>query len=183
MGRRFRVHVSDPPWDFDDRVSRSGRGAKNHYETMPLEEIMAFPQPDMFEDSLLFLWRVAAMTSEAICVAHAWGYTPKAEAVWVKTRPSYREPSRLNVGMGHYTRGSHETVMICSRGKGHRFIKDHSIPSVFYAPIGEHSAKPEAFYDFVHDLARGPYVETFARRPRDRWTCYGDELVGLQAHP
>lgn len=183
--RPFRVLCADPPWKFSDRVARpgKGRGASNHYKTLTVQQLMAFPQPRMAEDALLFLWRVAAMTSEAMDVARAWGFVPKAEIVWVKTRPSAREPMRLNIGMGRYTRGSHEVAMICARGKGHKVIRDHSIPSVFYAPVGEHSAKPGAFYDMVEDLARGPYVELFARRPREKWVQFGDQLPGAEAHP
>lgn len=36
-------------------------------------------------DSRLFLWRVGAMQDEALAVIKAWGFTLKAELVWIKT--------------------------------------------------------------------------------------------------
>jgi N6-adenosine-specific RNA methylase IME4 len=47
---------------------------------------------------------------------------------------------------------------------------------VFEAPVGRHSQKPEAFYGLVEQLADGPYAELFARRRRENWTCFGNEL-------
>ena len=39
-----------------------------------------------------------------------------------------------------------------------------------------HSTKPDVFYNLVESMLSGPYAELFARRKREGWTCYGDEL-------
>lgn len=192
----FQVIVADPAWAFRDSMKNSfneknpvARSAVSQYSTMSQVQIARLlkdhePKIDIAKDAILFLWRVAAMQREALDVCHAWGFTPKTEMVWVKqSRGILKYPNTpiqdsLHFGMGHYTRASHETCIIASRGKGASLIKSRSIRSVFFAPVGRHSEKPEKFYDIVERLAPGPYVEFFARRHRPGWTCYGDEVNG-----
>lgn len=174
MAEPFRVIVADPPWKFGDSLPGKTRGAAKRYRVMPLKEIERFlderPEIQISDDALLFLWRVSAMVTEAMGVAAMWGFEPKAELVWIKTEKS----GLRHFGMGHYVRNSHETCIIARRGKS--IVRNHSVKSVFEAPIGEHSAKPEAFYHLVERLAPGPYLELFARRHRPGWTSLGDEL-------
>lgn len=165
------ILVADPPWRFGDKLPGPGRGAEKHYATMSFEEICRFPVPDA---DVLFLWKVAAMPFEALFVAEEWGFqTPMRELVWVKLT---KDESRVRQGMGHVVRNSHETCLIATK-KGRKIeILNRNVPSVFYAPRSEHSAKPDAFYEAVERLYPGPYVELFARRRRPGWECHGDEL-------
>jgi N6-adenosine-specific RNA methylase IME4 len=87
------------------------------------------------------------------------------------------EARRVTIGMGHSVRMAHEVCLIAKRGRPTR-NSPLNVPSVFFAPRGEHSAKPEAFYDLVERFAPGPYVELFARRQRKGWVCLGDEAGG-----
>jgi N6-adenosine-specific RNA methylase IME4 len=176
-----RLIASDPPWDFRDGLPGATRGAANNYHTLSLAEIVRYPLPPIADDALLLLWRVAAMTSEAITVARAWGFEPKAELVWVKLATGGE--GKLHFGMGRYTRGSHEVCMICAKGKAHALIQTHSIRSVFFAEVGKHSQKPDEFYRIAEELFPGPRVELFARTRRDGWQQFGLELEGGDAHP
>jgi N6-adenosine-specific RNA methylase IME4 len=168
----FRTVVADPPWSFDDKLPGPGRGAAKHYPTLSVADICALRLPPIGTDALLFLWRVSSMVEEAARVARAWGFRPVSEIVWVKTKAA----GGVRIGMGRYSRLSHEVCMIATRGHGASLIKNHGVPSVFMAPRGKHSAKPEAFFEIVERLAEGPYLELFARRQRDGWTCVGDAL-------
>jgi hypothetical protein len=87
--------------------------------------------------------------------------------------------------MGHYTRASHETCVIATRGSFK--VADRATRSVFTAPVGKHSEKPAEFFALVEKLCGakgdqnetengGPFVELFARKPRPGWHCFGDEL-------
>ena len=42
---------------------------------------------------------------------------------------------------------------------------------------GQHSAKPEAFFDLVESVSPGPYLELFARRQRLGWDTWGNEAL------
>ena len=174
-----------------------------HYRVLTLEDIQAFPLPEMAEDSVLMLWRVASMQQEALDVIDAWGFKHKTEIVWDK-RLLCRDCGGLGstlgpplngdvmvrlaeecercggegdvpwFGMGWQVRGGHETCLIATRGRNIR--QDASVSSVFRARGGRHSEKPGEFYDIVERLYPGPYHELFARRSRDGWTCEGDEI-------
>jgi N6-adenosine-specific RNA methylase IME4 len=118
----------------------------------------------------------------------AWGFEPKAEIVWQKLTKNGKHVFAL----GHYTRGSHETCVIATRGSVKPASK--SIRSTFSAKIpieptglftkggkprfkAPHSAKPDEFFDLVEQLT-GPNMkrlELFSRRNREGWTCLGDE--------
>jgi len=171
--RRTRVLAADPPWPFRDKLPGNGRGAVKHYACLSLAEICTFPLPNMADDSWLFLWRVASMPWEALAVCKAWGFVPKSEIVWRKTTD---DGTRIRIGMGRTVRNAHETCIVATRGKPKRLSA--AVPSVFDAPRGAHSAKPDRFYELVEQLAPGPRVELFARRHRDGWTCLGDEVDG-----
>ena len=179
----FRVVVADPPWQFSDRLPGGGRGAAKHYRCLSARDIMRFPLPPIAADALLFLWRVGSMQDEALDVMRVWGFDQKSEIVWVKTREKDgvvhgfdATGVGLAVGMGRYVRGSHEACLIGRRGKAK--VRDRSVRSVFFAPRGRHSEKPELFFELVEQLSGGPYLELFSRRQRRGWTCLGSEAGG-----
>lgn len=166
-----RVVVADPPWCFDDKLPGEGRGADKHYPTLSVDEICDFYAPyDTGDAQYLFLWRVSSMVEEAYQVVRAWGFVPKTELVWVKKTAT----GKRWFGMGHHVRAEHETCIIATR-KGAR-PRVRNIRSTFEAPAGRHSEKPDEFYALVEQLCEGPYVEFFARRLRENWQCFGNEL-------
>lgn len=164
-----RVVVADPPWSFGDKLtmSKTARGAESNYPTMSIEDIARFlGKFRIADDALLFLWRVSSQVKEAYDVCNAWGFVPKSEIVWVKKTPT----DKVHFGMGRYVRMSHESCIIGARGKALSIIKSHSVRSVFEAPIGAHSEKPDRFFEIVEELTiAGPYLELFARKRRDGW--------------
>jgi len=168
-----RALVADPPWRFKDRLPGKRRGAARNYPTLSVEQIKAFPLPSLEADAILFLWRVSSMVEEAYAVARAWGFSPKSEIVWEKTTKS----GKPHFGMGRYVRASHETCILATRGRMSHRLRSRSVRSVFKAPVGRHSEKPDAFYALVEQLVDGPFVELFARRERAGWSCFGNEVA------
>lgn len=177
----FRVLAADPPWPFKDKLPGKTRGAARRYNTLSVDDICNLEMQPIADDALLFLWRVSSMVEEAYRVCRAWGFVPKSELVWVKTSSPFVTPppgffprTSMHFGMGRYVRASHETCIIARRGRA--AVKNKSIRSVFHAPVGPHSAKPDEFYRLVEELSDGPYLELFARQRRHRWVCLGNEL-------
>ena len=166
----FGTLCADPPWPFKDKLPGNGRGMVKHYRPMKVDAICAVQLPLLLDDAVLYLWRVASMQEEALRVVRAWGFVPKSEVVWKKlTRKGNR-----HFGMGRSVRMEHESCIIATRGKPLRMADN--IRSVFEAPVGVHSEKPETFYtDIVERLYPGPYVELFARRSRPGWIVLGDQ--------
>jgi len=187
--KAYKVLVADPPWPFTDKLPGGGRGAAKHYKLLKIPDIVRFLATDVEEKvsekgAILFLWIVPAMATEALDVVRGWGFTPKSELIWVKTSTESAQAEylagrmpTLSFGMGRYVRMSHERCIIATRGKALHLVGDHSTRSVFFAPVGKHSAKPDAFYNLVEKLVPGgPYLELFARRKREGWTTLGDEV-------
>ena len=183
MSGPARVLLVDPPWRFGDALGK--RGADAQYRTMTAAELMDMGLPPLAPDCLLLLWRVAAMQAEALAVVSAWGFVLKSEIVWIKlarakTRRApcatcSRDPSPKHFGMGRYVRASHETCLVAVRGKVS--VVDHSVRSVFEAPVREHSRKPDEIHRIAERLVPGgPYVELFGREHRPGWTVLGDEV-------
>jgi N6-adenosine-specific RNA methylase IME4 len=171
---KARLLMADPPWTFSDPLPGETRGAARQYACMTLGQLIAFRLPPLEYHCVLMLWRVAAMQSEALIVMRAWGFTQKSELVWVKQTVT----GKMHFGLGHYVRAAHETCLIGVRGKVS--VDDRSVRSVFEAPVGRHSEKPDEAYAIAQRLvAGGPYAEVFARRRRPGWQCYGDELGEL----
>lgn len=172
---KTRVLCADPAWKFGDKLPGPKRGAQKHYALMSLADIKAFPLPPLHDNAILFLWRVSAMVEEAYQVVRAWGFVPKSELVWVKRTKT----GKRHFGMGRTVRAEHESCIIATRGRVQ--VADRSVRSTFEAPVGEHSAKPDRFYEIVQQLSTGPYTELFARTQRRGWRQYGFEMEN--AHP
>lgn len=161
----YHTVIIDPPWRYNDRLARRGRGAANHYATLSQGDLESFPLEsfDIAPDAHLYLWTTNAFMVEAHRLAEAWGFEQKTILTWCKTQ----------FGMGHYLRNATEHALFCVRGR--QPVLQHNVPSYFIAPRGRHSAKPEAFYDIVRSLSPGPYLEIFARQQRLGWHTWGNE--------
>lgn len=170
MASPARVLLADPPWKFGDSLPGKSRGAAKNYATLTVNDLRRFPLPELADDAVLFLWRVSAMQEEALVVARAWGFTPKTEIVWQKLTAT----GKKHFGMGRIVRASHETCLVAVRGRMPPKVRN--VRSTFEAPIGRHSAKPDAFYELIESLYDGPFVELFARKRRRGWRSFGAEL-------
>lgn len=173
MSEPVKTLVADPPWKFGDKLPGPSRGAEKNYRCMTVAELEAFPSTWTFElaaDAYLLLWRVASMQEEALAVVRAWGFVVKAELVWLKRTST----GKRWFGMGRHTRAEHETCLIATRGRARPLRRD--VRSTFEGIVKGHSTKPDEFYALVESLFPGPRAELFARRRRDGWFQYGDEL-------
>ena len=174
--------VADPPWQPRDKLPGKGRGAAKHYPTMATDDLCRFlggTWANVADDCVLMLWRLASMQADALRVADAWGFRVVSEVVWQKLTKN----GKPHFGMGRTVRASHETALVCVRGRASRVIQSHRVRSTFSAPVpcgadGRpiHSAKPDEFFVIVEELCAGPYLELFARKRRERWLQIGNQL-------
>lgn len=169
---KFAAIYADPPWSFKVWSGEGkDRAAENHYPTMTLEDIKALSVADKAaDDCALFLWAVMPQLPEAFGVIRAWGFEYKTCAfVWVKTT---KDGERFATGMGYWTRANAEICLLATKGFPKRLNADvHQIIS----PRTEHSRKPDEVPERIERLVSGPYLELFARRPRDGWQSWGNE--------
>jgi N6-adenosine-specific RNA methylase IME4 len=55
-----------------------------------------------------------------------------------------------------------------------------------FAPLQEHSHKPEEQFAVIERISNPPYLELFARRPREGWDIWGDEVasdIEIEGYP
>ena len=151
---RYRTLVVDPPWDYE-WLSIAGRAAPG-YATMSHDELLALPVADWAEDDChLYLWTTNNFMTRAVELMARWGFQHKTVLTWVKPR----------WGLGSYFRNSTEHVLFGVRGELR--TRSDSIATHFEAPVGEHSEKPERFYEIVREASYGPYGEAFQRKARN----------------
>lgn len=173
-GYRAGAILADPPWHFMTRSARGeGRSASQHYTTNPLEAIKELPVEALAApDCVLFMWMVDWAPKAALEVIEAWGFAHKTTAfTWVKQNMS---GNGMFMGQGYWTRANPEQCWLATRGSPQRL--DAAVRQLLIAPIQEHSRKPDEIHDRIQRLVPGPYCELYARRPRDGWTTWGNEI-------
>jgi N6-adenosine-specific RNA methylase IME4 len=196
---RYGVIVADPPWKTMGGPLMGGsvgegwhwkdqtKGATRPlpYSTMTVEQIAALPVASLADDDCaLYLWTINAYVEDAYAIARAWGFKPSTLLTWCK--------APMGGGLGGVHGISTEFVLYARNGspaekrtpgtwfegepdEGHGF----GWKRFYVNGKPAHSAKPEAFYDKVHEATpEGPYVELFARRARLGWDYWGNESLG-----
>jgi N6-adenosine-specific RNA methylase IME4 len=181
----YATIVADPPWHYDGGLTfatsntlkggRSmGAAASLRYPTMPTPEICALPiEKFAARDAHLYLWTTNAFMREAHDVAVAWGFAPKTIITWVKMQAE--NPMVPSMKMGYYYRSATEHVLFCVRGS--LSLRGPAAPTAFLHPRLPHSVKPARFYEMIEQQSPGPYLEVFARRRRQGWDAYGNEVA------
>lgn len=169
----FGAILADPPWRFSN-YSPKGE-AKNpvaHYDCMSLDAIKAMRVGDLAKpDSALIMWATAPMLPQALEVMAAWGFTFKTAGAWAKESKS---GEKIAFGTGYVYRSAAEFYLLGTLGNPQ--IKSRSVRNLIWAPVREHSRKPEQMHADVEALFDGPYLELFARAPRTGWTVWGNQI-------
>jgi N6-adenosine-specific RNA methylase IME4 len=173
----FGTILADPPWRF---ANRTGKVAPEHrrlarYDTLELEEICDLPVAELAAArSHLYLWVPNALLAEGLRVMDAWRFTYKANVVWHKVRKDGGSDGR---GVGFYFRNVTELVLFGVRGSLRTGPAARSQVNLIASRKREHSRKPDELYGLIEACSPGPYLELFARYPREGWTAWGDEAA------
>jgi N6-adenosine-specific RNA methylase IME4 len=178
--KRYGVIHADPPWLFKNYSAKgTGRNAVSHYDCLSFEELRRLPIGDVAaKDCALFLWAVDPLLPKAFELLNAWGFEFKTVGFyWAKTNRTADQralrPSDFFTGLGYWTRANVEQCLLGTRGKPPRQAKD--VRRLIIEPRREHSRKPEQVYDRIERLAKGPYLDLFARESRSGWDAWGDQ--------
>jgi len=161
-GPLFRTILADPPWDVQQK---GDRGAQVHYRLMSTAAITAMPISDLADaDAHCWLWVTNATLRAGYEVLEAWGFTPRSPLTWIKPR----------LGLGNYLRNATEHLILGTRGKAP--VRFRAQPTWMFAPLQEHSHKPEEQYAVIERVSQGPFLELFARRRQPGWAVWGNEI-------
>jgi N6-adenosine-specific RNA methylase IME4 len=164
-GRTFKTILADPPWDVQQK---GAMGAEHHYDLMTLDQIKAMPVADLAApDAHLWLWVTNATLRAGYDVMETWGFTPRSPLTWIKPR----------LGLGNYLRNATEHLILGTRGNAP--VQFKAQPTWMFAPLQDHSHKPEEQYAVIERISEGPYLELFARRrppSSAHWSVWGDQI-------
>ena len=177
----FRTIVADPPWKYGPWGKNSGKGCRGDfsgrkdvivempYPTMTVQDIGALNVSDCAADDCdLYLWTTQKYLPDAFKVLAAWGFKYCQTLTWCKTP--------RGTGQGGLFCPTTEFLILGRKGK---MPKKPRIDSTWWnvkRPHNSHSTKPEFFQDLIETVSDGPRLELFARRPRDGWTVWGNEV-------
>lgn len=88
------------------------------------------------------------------------------------------------IGLGQRFRWMNEFLMLGTIGRVPVPKPNNRVLSCLFAPPGVHSAKPDrAYLDMIKHDGPGLRAELFARRPRDGWEVWGNEIAPPAATP
>ena len=177
--KRSSTILADPPWRFHNRT---GKVAPEHrrltrYSTMSFEDIGELPVASVAcTTAHLYLWVPNALLPQGLEVMRSWGFHYKTNLVWYKVRKDGGPDRR---GVGFYFRNVTEVILFGVRGKKARTLSPgRSQENIMLSRKREHSRKPDQQYDLIEACSPGPYVELFARGPREGWFCWGQQSAG-----
>ena len=171
----FKTTLADPPWRFQNRT---GKVAPEHrrldrYDTMTLDDICSLPVSNVVADAAhLYLWVPNALLPDGLRVMQTWGFRYVSNLVWAKRRKDGGPDGR---GVGFYFRNVTEPILFGVRGSMRTLDPGRRQVNMIETRKREHSRKPDEQYDVIEACSPGPYLEMFARYPRDGWSVWGNE--------
>ncbi len=180
--KKYQIIYADPPWQY---WSGGKKNASRHYNTMTIEDICALPVQNLAsENCLLFLWITFPILDRVFEVIDAWGFKySTCGFVWVKGKKRFNEKQQSFlpyesledfIGCGGWTRANAEICLIAKKGTLVRQSK--SVRQIIYAPVRQHSRKPDETRDRIVDLLGDlPRIELFARERVAGWDAWGNE--------
>ena len=155
---RFRTIVIDPAWDYD-WLSVAGR-AKPGYAMQTHQQLLDLDVAAWADEGSgchLYCCVTNNFMARACELVKHWGFQHRTIITWIKPPP---------FGLGSYFRNSTEHVIFATRGDTTTRPAAASISTNFEAPRGEHSEKPERFYEIVRAASYPPYGEANQRESR-----------------
>lgn len=173
----YDLILSDPPWPQGKGGKKKARpnssGGMLDYPTLTLEEIKEHLQiatDHTCDNAILFLWVTDKFLVEGQKIAESCGWKLHMRLIWDKGRgqaPSFD------------IRFTHEYLLYMYKGK---FLSADlevrgKYASVFREQNKEHSRKPDVSFEIIEGLyPNKKYLEMYARKTRQEWDSFGNEL-------
>jgi N6-adenosine-specific RNA methylase IME4 len=171
--KKYDLIVVDPPWGYAKPFGALNSLAKDWpYKTISIEEIASLPIKSISHDtSIIFLWTTQKYLFECKDLIEKWGFNYTLCMTWKKT---------FGISAGVPMKGfkfNSEFIVVGSVHKIPPISKKgiKLIPCSFEAPNLGHSIKPQEFYTMIEHLGE-TRIDLFARKERDGWDVWGDEI-------
>jgi len=175
--KRYSTIVVDPPWRYGKWGKASKPNYEGHipkesdlpYEWMSIDEIKALPVGSLANKNCeLYLWTTQKYLPDAFEVIKAWGFKYCQTLTWCK-KP-------MGKGQGGVYCPTTEFMILARRGKMPKVERVDTTWWQVSRAWKTHSKKPEFFQDLIEQVSEAPRLEMFARRERDGWDVFGNEV-------
>lgn len=178
MMTKYGVILADPPWEYSNTGVNAA--ARKHYPTMDALAIGYLPVRDLAADnSVLLMWATWPMLGVAMDIMEEdWEFAYITGFPYIKVTSVARNlftdalEIRVGYGVGFWSRGCSEPLLIGRRGQP--ALPEGDLIGLL-SPNLFHSRKPDDIYEYAESL-EGPYCELFARRKREGWHAWGNEV-------
>lgn len=170
---KYNTIVIDPPWPITMGAitkHRPNRAKILPYKTMTLEEIQNFPIADFANNGAhVYLWTTNKMIWEVPKIFEKWNV--RFHLIMPLIKPS---------GVSPMIKGYQFATEFCVLGffihPMQKYIGQGKVNwfKAFNKP-GEHSRKPEDFYNTVKKISPGPRIDIFNRRVIAGFDGWGDQ--------
>lgn len=166
---QYRTILIDPPWNLEPITGfshpKNTRPKKLPYPTLTVAEIGELPIPELAEaNAHLWIWTTNKFLPDGFDLMRRWGFRYMMPIHWVK-------PSGLGAWWIHRT----QTLLFGYRGR--LDMNQKLKPNVVFANPKRHSTKPAESYDLIEQVSHPARLELFARKPRDGWHVWGNEVA------
>ena len=180
--KRYSTIIVDPPWKYGKwgkasekafLVSGINEETNNEiplpYNWMSIDEIKALPIGILADENCeLYLWSTQKYLPDTFEVIKAWGFKYCQTITWCKTP--------RGTGQGGVYCPTTEFLILARRGKMPNVKRIDSTWFHTKRPHNSHSTKPEFFQDLIEQVSEAPRLEMFARREREAWDVFGNEV-------
>lgn len=173
--KKYKIIYADPAWVYQDKANAGKRGAEHKYTCTPTEEMgKLLDNLPIDKDAVCLMWVTYPQLEEGLKLMELWKFEFKTVAfTWVKQN---KKSEGFFMGMGRYTRGNPELVLLGTRGKSVPRV-NAGIRNLQIHKIGNHSQKPNAIREEIVNLFGDlPRIELFSREKVDGWDCWGNEV-------
>lgn len=162
----YNVIVIDPPWNYQDDSVYDADGFRGTcpYPTMSIEQIKNINLPAK-EDCVLWLWTTNKHIFDCREILNEWGFEIKSILTWDKE----------HIAIGRWLRSQTEHCILAVKGKP--YYQNTKFGTLIREKRTNHSAKPEVFYKMVDEICgKVRKLDYFARKKREGWDVFGDEV-------
>lgn len=174
----FDLVLADPPWLYWGSPDKNAAAGK-HYGLMSDEALQALPvRAVLASRAVVLIWTTSSSLARAVHLIEAWGLHYRGVAFdWVKTRRDGRPMGARGVRPSITKPLTEQVLAASTMARGRPLpLSDEAICQTVFAPVGQHSAKPE---DVQRRLERmypdARKLEMFSRRARPGWSAWGDQ--------
>ena len=177
--KEYKIIYADPAWVYKDKANAGKRGAEHKYKCTSTEEMgKLLDNINVSKDSVCLMWCTYPQLEEGLKLMKLWGFNYKTTAfTWCKKN---KVSDSFFMGMGRYTRGNPEIVLLGTKGKSVPRI-NAGIRNLQIHKIREHSRKPDEIRDEIVNLFGDlPRIELFARTKAEGWDVLGNETNKFQ---